>query len=108
MPRSITATHKENSPLSSALALTALLTLASSPAAKLPVYQPAAHCCTATIRVRVPEGTGTLYLAGSLPQLGLWRPDGLALTGSGRERPTPPLPNFRPVPWTRCSRTCPS
>jgi len=38
--------------------------------------------------VRVPEGTGTLYLAGSLPQLGPWRPDGVALTGEGRERTT--------------------
>jgi predicted alpha/beta superfamily hydrolase len=36
--------------------------------------------------VRVPEGTGTVYLAGSLPELGPWRPDGLAMTGEGRER----------------------
>ncbi len=36
--------------------------------------------------MRVPEGTGTVYLAGSLPQLGPWRPNGLALAGEGRER----------------------
>jgi predicted alpha/beta superfamily hydrolase len=46
----------------------------------------AAPCCTATIRVRVPEGTGTAYLAGSLPQLGPWRPDGVVLDGAGRDR----------------------
>jgi len=46
----------------------------------------AAQCCTATIHVRVPEGTGTVYLAGSLPELGPWRPDGLAMPGEGRER----------------------
>jgi hypothetical protein len=33
-------------------------------------------CCTATIVARVPEGTGTVYLAGSLPELGPWHPDG--------------------------------
>jgi predicted alpha/beta superfamily hydrolase len=38
--------------------------------------------------VRVPAGTGTVYLAGSLPQLGPWRPDGVALAGEGRERAT--------------------
>jgi len=36
--------------------------------------------------VRVPEGAGTVYLAGSLPQLGPWRADGLALSGEGRDR----------------------
>jgi len=46
----------------------------------------AADCCTATIRVVVPEGTGTVYLAGSLPDLGPWQPDGRAMTGAGRER----------------------
>jgi hypothetical protein len=82
----------------SALALAALLTLASRPGAILPVPAAAARCCTATIRVRVPEGTGTVYLAGSLPQLGPWRPDGLALSGEGRERSTrvtaPPRTEF--------------
>ena len=43
-------------------------------------------CCAATLRVRVPEGTGTVYAAGSLPALGNWRPDGVALTGQGTER----------------------
>jgi pimeloyl-ACP methyl ester carboxylesterase len=39
-----------------------------------------------TMQVRVPEGTGTVYLAGSLNDLGPWRPDGRALTGTGRSR----------------------
>jgi predicted alpha/beta superfamily hydrolase len=43
-------------------------------------------CCEATIRARVPDGTGTVYLAGSLPDLGPWRPDGRAMAGEGRER----------------------
>jgi predicted alpha/beta superfamily hydrolase len=43
-------------------------------------------CCAVTIRVRVPPGTDTVYLAGSLPELGPWRPDGRALTGTGVER----------------------
>ncbi|HEU5219252.1 MAG TPA: alpha/beta hydrolase-fold protein [Gemmatimonadales bacterium] len=42
-------------------------------------------CCTATIRVRVPEGTGPLYLTGNLPELG-WRPDALRMDGSGTGR----------------------
>src|SRR5262245_24076368 len=44
------------------------------------------RCCTATFRVQVPEGSGTVYIAGGLPQLGNWRPDGVALTGQGTER----------------------
>jgi predicted alpha/beta superfamily hydrolase len=44
------------------------------------------QCCTATIKVTVPDSTGTVYLAGSLPELGPWRPDGRALSGTGRER----------------------
>jgi predicted alpha/beta superfamily hydrolase len=52
----------------------------------IPAAPAATQCCTATIQVRVPEGTGTVYLAGSLPQLGNWRPDGVALAGEGRER----------------------
>jgi Putative esterase/Starch binding domain len=43
-------------------------------------------CCTVTIQVRVPDGTDTVYLAGSLPELGPWRPDGRALEGTGRLR----------------------
>jgi predicted alpha/beta superfamily hydrolase len=69
-----------------ALALAALLTVASSRGAIPVVHAPGLQCCTATIRVRVPDGAGTVYLAGSLPQLGPWRPDGLALAGAGRER----------------------
>ena len=48
--------------------------------------QQVAKCCTATIRVSVPEGTGTLYITGNLPELGPWQPDRLAMTGEGRER----------------------
>jgi len=51
-----------------------------------PVARAQAPCCTATFRVRVPDGVGTVYLAGSLPELGPWRPDGRALTGEGRDR----------------------
>jgi predicted alpha/beta superfamily hydrolase len=36
--------------------------------------------------VVVPRGTGTVYLAASLPELGPWRPDGIMMTGAGRER----------------------
>jgi glycosidase/predicted alpha/beta superfamily hydrolase len=39
-----------------------------------------------TIRVQVPAGTGTVYLSGSLPQLGPWRADALPMSGTGRER----------------------
>jgi enterochelin esterase-like enzyme len=45
-------------------------------------------CCTLTLQVQVPEGTGPLYLAGNLPQLGPWRPDGLRLEGDARSRTT--------------------
>jgi len=48
--------------------------------------QNVAQCCKVTFRVRVPEGTGTVYLAGSLSAIGQWRPDGVALTGEGRDR----------------------
>jgi predicted alpha/beta superfamily hydrolase len=68
------------------LALAALLAAASHAPAQQPAPQPPAACCTATIRVSVPEGTGTVYLTGSLPELGPWRPDGRAMTGAGRER----------------------
>jgi len=46
----------------------------------------AAECCLVTIRAVVPEGTGTVFLAGNVPQLGPWRPDTFAMEGSGRER----------------------
>lgn len=46
----------------------------------------AEECCTVTIRATVPEGTGTVYLAGSLPDLGPWEPAGLAMDGQGSER----------------------
>jgi len=58
----------------------ALLALA---AAQQAAQQP---CCTVTIRASVPDSSGTVYLAGSLPELGPWRPDGRALAGTDRER----------------------
>ena len=66
-------------------AIAALLVAAPAAAAAQVAARPAA-CGTVTLRVRVPEGSETVYLAGSLPQLGPWRPDGLALTGDGRDR----------------------
>ncbi len=45
-----------------------------------------ADCCAVTIRATVPEGTGTLYISGSLPELGPWAPAGLAMNGDGAER----------------------
>jgi predicted alpha/beta superfamily hydrolase len=66
--------------------LAALLTGAPRASAQQPAPQPITECCTATIRVTVPKGTGTVYLAGSLPELGPWRPDGRAMTGAGRAR----------------------
>jgi enterochelin esterase-like enzyme len=68
------------------LALAALFAAASSALGQQPVRTPAPECCTAIIRVLVPEGTGTVFLAGSLPELGPWRADGRAMTGEGRER----------------------
>jgi len=68
--------------------LVALLGGASRTAAQQPGSPPPSECCTATIRVTVPEGTGTVYLAGSVPELGPWRPDGRAMTGAGRARVT--------------------
>jgi enterochelin esterase-like enzyme len=46
----------------------------------------AAECCTVTIHTTVPEGTGTLYLSGNIPELGPWGPDGMAVTGDGIQR----------------------
>ena len=66
-------------------AIAALLVSApGAPAAQ--VAAPPTACCTVTLHVRVPEGTGTVYLAGDLPDLGPWRADGRALEGAGRER----------------------
>ncbi|MBA3893290.1 MAG: hypothetical protein H0X69_06285 [Gemmatimonadales bacterium] len=44
------------------------------------------QCCTATFRVRVPEGAGVVYLTGSLPRFGPWRADALAMAGAGPSR----------------------
>jgi enterochelin esterase-like enzyme len=68
-----------------ALALAALFAVTSC-AGEEPPENSDTECCTVTIRTLVPEGTGTIYLAGNLPELGPWQPDGLAMTGEGRER----------------------
>jgi len=68
------------------LLLPALLAVVSGPGGHAPLHERVAACCTVTMRVRVPEGTGTVYLAGSLPELGPWRPDGRAMAGEGPER----------------------
>src|SRR5580765_5598453 len=76
----------EEDPLPPALALAVLLTLPFGARATPAFPQTGAHCCTATIQAHVPRGTGPVYLSGSLPQLGPWRPDALAMTGTGRRR----------------------
>jgi pimeloyl-ACP methyl ester carboxylesterase len=43
-------------------------------------------CCTVTIRARVPDGTGKIYLSGSIPELGPWRADARLMSGTGRHR----------------------
>ncbi len=63
-----------------------LAALLATAAATPTVHELGTQCCTATIRVRVPQGTGPVYLSGSLPQLGPWRADALAMTGTGRRR----------------------
>jgi enterochelin esterase-like enzyme len=63
------------------------LAVVGLPTAAAPATVPQdTSCCTATIRVHVPEDTGPVFLAGSLPELGPWRPDGSPLQGAGRER----------------------
>jgi len=73
-------------PRSPVLALALLFPGGPTPGAYASHTESPGQCCTVTIRVRVPEGTGTVYLAGSLPELGPWRPDAVALAGEGRER----------------------
>jgi len=63
-----------------------LLVLTTGTGTTVAAHQGPTQCCSVTLRVRVPAGTSTLYLAGNLPQLRPWRPDGLALAGTGRER----------------------
>jgi enterochelin esterase-like enzyme len=70
----------------SALALAALVALASCAGEEPPVQESDSECCFVTIRAQVQEGTGTVYVTGNLPELGPWEPDGLAMTGEGHER----------------------
>lgn len=43
-------------------------------------------CCVVSLRVRVPVGTGSVYVGGSLAELGPWHADGKLLDGKGAER----------------------
>ena len=43
-------------------------------------------CCAVSLRVRVPAGTGPVYIGGSLAELGPWHADGKQLDGKGAER----------------------
>jgi enterochelin esterase-like enzyme len=70
----------------SMLAIATLLATVLGASAHALAQSSATQCCTVTIRAHVPDGTGTVYLAGNLPELGPWRPDGRAMTGTGRER----------------------
>lgn len=63
------------------LVVSALLVLATTAGAQTP-------CCTVTLRVRVPAGTGPVYVGGSLTELGPWHADGRLLDGTGAERTT--------------------
>lgn len=71
-------------------ACVALLSLsACSPDADMPEavdVEAVAQTFTVTVRVRVPEDSGPVYLAGNLPQLGPWAADGRLMEGEGVER----------------------
>jgi len=43
-------------------------------------------CCAVRIIATVPEGSGDVYLASSLDEMGPWRADGAKMSGAGRER----------------------
>jgi len=59
------------------------LALLASPGA-----QGQAPCCTVSLQVHVPAGTGPVYVGGSLAELGPWHADGKMLDGTGTERTT--------------------
>lgn len=71
-----------------AVARFAVLAVAAGAGTTPAAGQRESTCCTVTVRVRVPELTGPVYLAGSLPDLGPWRADGIAMEGAGRDRGT--------------------
>lgn len=64
----------------------AALLLAAACARETSAPDAAAPCCTATITAIAPEGAPPVYLTGSLPDLGPWKPDALLMAGGGRER----------------------
>lgn len=51
-----------------------------------PAPSPAAKLSTLTIEVEVPPGTGTVYITGSLPELGPWHTNLFAMQGEGTKR----------------------
>jgi len=67
------------------LALSVVLSLAACGGGE-PPPETNADCCTVTIHAQVPPGSGTVYLAGNVPELGPWKADGLEMEGTGAER----------------------
>ncbi len=67
------------------LALSVVLSLAACGGGEPPA-ESASDCCTVTVHAQVPPGSGTVYLAGNIPELGPWKADGLAMEGDGAER----------------------
>jgi hypothetical protein len=63
-----------------AVALCALLLLAPGVRAEEPTK------VNVTIVATVPEGTGTVYLPGNLPELGPWDPAGFSMNSEGTTR----------------------
>lgn len=72
--------------MTAALLRFAWAALVVSPVTPLPADRSPSPCCTVTILAQVPSGTATVYLSGSLPVLGPWRADALALEGEGTDR----------------------
>lgn len=71
-----------------AIALLVLTACSEQPAPIAPAANTATPPLrTISIRAQVPEHTdGVVYLSGNLPALGPWKADGLAMTGTGRDR----------------------
>ena len=63
-----------------------LLALAACGGGDSADVESAPGCCEVTLTATVPEGTGTLYLSGNLPELGPWDPSGRAMEGTGTRR----------------------
>lgn len=55
-------------------------------ASAAPTFVPAQEMATLVVEVEVPEGTDTVYLPGSLPELGPWNPGLFPMEGEGTLR----------------------